>query len=86
MIRNVFNSNPRRLVEVAFLVPNCYSIFMKPTRRQILLVVWIVCVIGSGLLIGNETESFKLGLATSFAVLGVSLGVPLMRAFTEFSK
>lgn len=60
--------------------------FMKLTRRQILLIVWIACAIGSGVLIGYETESTRLGFAASFFVLGVSLGVPLMRAFTEFSK
>jgi hypothetical protein len=59
---------------------------MKLTRRQILLLVWFFCVITSGILVGNFTHSWKLGLATSLVVLGISLGVPLMRAFTEFSK
>ncbi len=59
---------------------------MKLTRRQLLLIVWVFSVIGPGLLVGNATGDYKLGFATSLAVLGVSLGVPLMRAFTEFSK
>lgn len=59
---------------------------MKLTRRQILLLVWIFCVVASGLLIGDATSNYQIGLATSLGVLGTSLGVPLMRAFTEFSK
>ncbi|MEI8249427.1 MAG: hypothetical protein WCG07_02950 [Candidatus Taylorbacteria bacterium] len=59
---------------------------MKLTRRQILLIVWFVSLVGAGVLIAMFTDSWMLGLATSLSVLGVSLGVPLMRAFTEFSK
>lgn len=59
---------------------------MKLTRRQVLLIVWAISIIGSGLLVGSATGDYRFGLATSLAVLGISLGVPLMRAFTEFSK
>ena len=59
---------------------------MKLTRRQVLLIIWILSVIGSGFFVGNATGSGELGLGLSLAVLGTSLGVPLMRAFTEFSK
>ena len=59
---------------------------MKLTRRQVLLVVWILSVLGSGLLVADAIGNWKFGVATSLAVLGTSLGVPLMRAFTEFSK
>jgi hypothetical protein len=59
---------------------------MKLTRRQILLIVWFLSLLIAGIIIGKYTNSFELGLATSLSILGVSLGVPLMRAFTEFSK
>ncbi len=59
---------------------------MKLTRRKILLIVWVFCVLGSGLFIFKATDNGSLGIAASLSVLGVSLGVPLMRAFTEFSK
>jgi hypothetical protein len=59
---------------------------MKPTRRQIFLIIWFISVFVSGYFVADVTGSIKLGLAASFALIAVSLGVPLMRAFTEFSK
>jgi len=60
--------------------------FMNPTRRQIFLIVWFISVLASGYLVADVTESIKLGLAASFGLIAISLGVPLMRALTEFSR
>jgi hypothetical protein len=51
-----------------------------------LLVVWAVSIVSTGILICTEFDSSKLGWAASLSLLAISLGVPLMRAFTEFSK
>lgn len=59
---------------------------MKPSRRKTLLIVWAVAVISAGVLIKIVTGSYELGLAASASLVAISLGVPLMRAFTEFSK
>ncbi len=59
---------------------------MNFTRRKILLVIWIVSIVLVGLLVARATASIEYGLAASLAILAVSLGVPLMRALTEFSK
>jgi hypothetical protein len=59
---------------------------MKLTRRQGLLIVWGLSVIGAGILVGESSGSIKYGLAASLSLVAISLGVPLMRAFTEFSK
>lgn len=59
---------------------------MVITRRQYLLFIWVTSIVSSGLLVGVAVQSFYLGLATSFGLIAISLGVPLMRAFTEFSK
>ncbi|MCE9517383.1 hypothetical protein K8Q96_00050 [Candidatus Nomurabacteria bacterium] len=59
---------------------------MKITRRQTLLVVWAVSIVITGVLVHQATASTELGWAASLALLAMSLGVPLMRAFTEFSK
>jgi len=58
------------------------------TRRKFLLVVWALAIIGSGFFVGDALQSMELGLGMgmSLALLAVSLGVPLLRAFTEFSK
>lgn len=49
-------------------------------------MVWAVAIIVTGWLIANESESLMYGVAASLSLLAISLGVPLMRAFTEFSK
>ncbi len=59
---------------------------MKLTRRQGLLIVWGLSIIIAGVLIACATGVNKLGVAASLSLLAISLGVPLMRAFTEFSK
>ena len=56
------------------------------TLRQKLLIVWFICVGGSGVLLYSATGSIQAGISISLAIIGVSIGVPLMRAFTEFSK
>ncbi len=52
------------------------------TRRQKFLAVWFIAVIGTGV----AANMAAWGWCASFAVLGISIGVPLMRAFTEHSK
>lgn len=52
------------------------------TRRQFCTAIWVIAIIGTGISVSNG----MLGLAASLAVIGVSLGVPLMRAATEHSK
>jgi hypothetical protein len=59
---------------------------MKITRRKSLLLVWVVSILGSGHFIAQATGDMRLGFAASLGLIAVSLGVPLMRAFTEFSK
>ncbi len=59
---------------------------MNITRRKFLLGVWALSIILAGILVGNVMDSRGLGLALSLSLLAVSLGVPLMRAMTEFSK
>jgi len=56
------------------------------SRRKILLVVWALSIIGSGILVCNASGNTSYGWAVGLGLLAVSLGVPLMRAFTEFSK
>ena len=59
---------------------------MKPTRRQMLLVVWAVSIVSAGILVGSASGVTEYGWATSLSLVAISLGIPLMRAFTEFSK
>ena len=59
---------------------------MKISRRKLLLIVWAVSIIAVGLLVCNVSGNIQLGWAASLSLLAISLGVPLMRAFTEFSK
>ncbi len=59
---------------------------MKLTRRQVLFIVWFLSLVGAGVLGGVFSGSWEIGLAISLSILSLSLGVPLMRAFTEFSK
>jgi hypothetical protein len=59
---------------------------MKITRRQALLVVWALSIIITGFLVNEATASTELAWAASLSLLAISLGIPLMRAFTEFSK
>ena len=56
------------------------------TRRQKFLVVWFLSVIGAGVSAYQASGVVAWGYCASFAVLGISVGVPLMRAFTEHSK
>lgn len=59
---------------------------MKLTRRKTLLIVWGLSIIAAGCLLFRVTGFAEYGLALSLSLLAISLGVPLMRAFTEFSK
>lgn len=59
---------------------------MKLTRRKILLFVWALSIIVAGILVANASGVCSYGWAVSFSLLAISLGVPLMRALTEFSK
>ena len=59
---------------------------MKLSRRKILLIIWAISIISAGVLVAKASGNCEYGWAVSFSVLGISLGVPLMRAFTEFSK
>lgn len=59
---------------------------MNITRRQALLIVWALSIIAAGICMARATGEFRYGTALSFSLLAISLGVPLMRAFTEFSK
>ena len=63
-----------------------YNKRMKITRRQACLIVWLVSILGAGYLLANVSQSLGLGAALSLSLLAISMGVPLMRAFTEFSK
>lgn len=56
------------------------------TRRKGLLIVWAVSIIFTGFLIGNASGVSHYGWAAGLSLLAISLGIPLMRAFTEFSK
>jgi hypothetical protein len=59
---------------------------MKLTRRQILLIVWAACIITVGVLVCRVSGIPEYGWVASLSLVAISLGVPLMRAFTEFSK
>jgi hypothetical protein len=59
---------------------------MKPTRRKILLVIWALAIILASLATGAASGGALYGWAAGFALAAISLGVPLMRAFTEFSE
>lgn len=59
---------------------------MTLSRRKILLVVWFVSIVAVGLFVCNGSGISAYGWAASLALIAISLGVPLMRAFTEFSK
>jgi hypothetical protein len=56
------------------------------SRRKILLLVWALSIIITGVIICSVTGDARLGWAASLSLIAISLGVPLMRAFTEFSK
>lgn len=56
------------------------------TRRKLLLIVWAACILLVGVLVHRETGSMNYGISASASLLAISLGVPLMRALTEFSK
>jgi len=59
---------------------------MMLSRRKGLLIVWAISIVATGILVAQETGSVRYGIASSLSLLAISLGVPLMRAFTEFSK
>ena len=59
---------------------------MHLTRRTSLLIVWVFCILLVGALVHRETGSLEYGISASASLLAISLGVPLMRAMTEFSK
>jgi hypothetical protein len=56
------------------------------TRRKILLIIWAIAILATGFLITRASGSSDYGIAASLSLLAISLGVPLMRAMTEFSK
>jgi len=56
------------------------------TLRKKLLIVWFICVGGSGALLYSATGNIEMGIALSLTIVGISIGVPIMRAHTEFSK
>jgi len=59
---------------------------MKITRRKVLLVVWAASIVLAGCSVASASGIREYGWATMFGLLAISLGVPLMRALTEFSK
>ena len=59
---------------------------MKITRRKVLLAIWAASIISTGCLLAHLSGSIEFGIAVSLGLLSISLGVPLMRALTEFSK
>jgi len=56
------------------------------TRRKILLLVWALSIIATGFLITQASGDPRYGWAAGLSLIAISLGVPLMRALTEFSK
>ena len=59
---------------------------MKLTRRKWLLLAWALSIILAGILVSSASGISQYGWATSLSLIAISLGVPLMRALTEFSK
>ena len=59
---------------------------MKLTRRKGFLIVWALSILITGILVGEGSGVWEFGWAASLSLLAISLGVPLMRALTEFSK
>ncbi len=59
---------------------------MKFSLRKILLVVWLLSIVSVGFLVTYASYDIRYGIAASLSLVAISLGVPLMRAFTEFSK
>ncbi len=59
---------------------------MQLTRRKVLVIVWAVSIVSVGMLVSRASGVGEYGIAASLSLLAISLGVPLMRAFTEFSK
>lgn len=56
------------------------------SRRKILLLIWALSIIAAGILVSVASDNSAYGFAAGFSLLAISLGVPLMRALTEFSK
>lgn len=48
--------------------------------------MWALSIVLAGILIGVTSGQTGYGWAAGFSLIAISLGVPLMRAFTEFSK
>ena len=59
---------------------------MSFTRRKILLVVWALSIIVTGFLVAQASGNSQYGWSAGLSLVAISLGVPLMRALTEFSK
>jgi hypothetical protein len=59
---------------------------MTFSRRKILLFIWALSILAAGLLVTQASGDARYGAAASLSLLAISLGVPLMRALTEFSK
>lgn len=59
---------------------------MKLPRRKSLVIIWALSILLAGFLVADASGVSQYGFAVSLSLLAVSLGVPLMRAFTEFSK
>ncbi len=59
---------------------------MTFTRRKVLLLIWALSIIAVGVLVAQASGNPQYGWAAGLSLLAISLGVPLMRALTEFSK
>ena len=59
---------------------------MKISLRKVFLIIWATAIIAAGFFVARASGSNDDGFATSLSLLAISLGVPLMRALTEFSK
>jgi hypothetical protein len=59
---------------------------MKITRRKLFLIFWAISIISAGILVSEGSGVSQYGWAVFFSLIALSIGVPLMRAFTEFSK
>ncbi len=59
----------------------CYNLLIM-TRRQTCWLIWIVAVFVAALCVNSQNYD----IATAAALVAISFGVPLARAFTEHSK
>ncbi len=52
---------------------------MKLTRRESFFIIWLFTTLFAGVLVDSQT----FGVATVFALISISIGVPLMKAVLE---